>query len=50
VAGAKWLSSEVDKKLLKAAAATDTLSPDAPSAIMAASPVRALEIAQSLNH
>lgn len=50
VAGAKWLSSEVDKKLLKAAAATDTPSPDAPSAIMAASPARALEIAQSLNH
>lgn len=52
VAGAKWLSNEVDKKLLKAAAsaaAAGTPTPNAPSAIMAASPARALEIAQSLN-
>lgn len=53
VAGAKWLSNEVDKKLLKAAAsaaAAGTPLPNASSAIMAASPARALEIAQSLNH
>ncbi len=52
VAGAKWLSSEVDKKLLKAAAsaaAAGLPTADAPARIMAATPARALEIAQSLN-
>lgn len=53
VAGAKWLSNEVDKKLLKAAAsaaANGKPSADASIEMMAASPARALAIAQSLNH
>jgi uncharacterized membrane protein len=52
IAGAKWLSNEVDKKLLKAtavAAAAGTPSTDAAVRIMAASPAKALAIAQSLN-
>lgn len=53
VAGAKWLSNEVDKKLLKAAAsaaASGKPSPEAPAQMMAVSPANALKIAQSLNH
>jgi hypothetical protein len=53
VAGAKWLSNEVDKKLLKAAAsaaAAGQPSADAPAQMMAVSPANALKIAQSLNH
>lgn len=53
VAGAKWLSNEVDKKLLKAAAsaaASGNPSADAPAKMMAVSPAGALRIAQSLNH
>ena len=53
VAGAKWLSNEVDKKLLKAAAsaaANGKPSADASIEMMAATPARALNIAQSLNH
>jgi membrane associated rhomboid family serine protease len=52
VAGAKWLSNEVDKKLLKAAAAaavTGQPAADAPAKMMAGSPANALKIAQSLN-
>ena len=52
IAGAKWLSNEVDKKLLKAtavAAAAGTATPESPAAISAATPAKALEIAQSLN-
>lgn len=52
VGGAKWLSNEVDKKLLKAtaaAAAGSQPSSDGAANIMTASPARALEIAQSLN-
>ncbi len=53
VAGAKWLSNETDKKLLKAAAsaaAAGKPSADAPIKMMAATPAKALEIAQALNH
>ena len=52
VAGAKWLSNEVDKKLLKAAAsaaATAKPSTDAPTRMMIATPANALKIAQELN-
>ncbi len=53
VAGAKWLSNEVDKKLLKAAAASavaaNAPAADAPARIMIASPANALRIALSLN-
>lgn len=52
VAGAKWLSNEVDKKLLKAAAtaaAAREPTEGLPAQIMSATPARALEIAQSLN-
>lgn len=52
IAGAKWLSNEVDKKLLKAtagAAAAGHSSTDASIKIMTASPAKALAIAQSLN-
>jgi O-antigen/teichoic acid export membrane protein len=53
VAGAKWLSNEVDKKLLKAAAsaaAAGQPSAAAPAQMMAVSPANALRIAQSLNN
>lgn len=52
VAGAKWLSNEVDKKLLKAAAsaaATGKSSTDAPAKMMIATPANSLKIAQELN-
>jgi hypothetical protein len=51
IAGSKWLSNEVDKKLVKAAAATAAAagaSPGASAQIMAATPAKALEIAQAL--
>lgn len=51
IAGAKWLSNEVDKKLVKAAAATAAAagaSPSKSAEIMAATPAKALEIAQAL--
>ena len=53
VGGARWLSNEVDKKLLKSAAvaaAAGNPAPDAAIKMMAATPAKALEIAQSLNH
>jgi hypothetical protein len=52
IAGAKWLSNEVDKKLLKAAAsaaATGKPSADAPAKMMISSPADSLKIAQELN-
>jgi hypothetical protein len=52
VGGARWLSNEVDKKLLKSAAvaaAAGNPAPGAAIAMMAATPAGALEIAQSLN-
>lgn len=51
IGGARWLSNEVDKRLLKAAAgeaAQAKQSPDATRAMMAASPAQALEIAKSM--
>jgi hypothetical protein len=51
VAGAKWLTNEVDKKLLKAAASAAAAGqpvPDAARRIAFASPVDALRIAKSL--
>jgi hypothetical protein len=53
VAGAKWLSNEVDKKLLKAAVSAATSgkpTTGAPAQMMSATPANALKIAQSLNH
>ena len=50
-AGARWWSSEVDKKLLQTAtgkAAAAKASPDVVAKIMAASPQKAFDIASSL--
>jgi hypothetical protein len=51
VAGARWLSNEVDKKLLKAAAseaAGAKADDDKAKKILTASPAQALNIAKSL--
>jgi hypothetical protein len=50
IAGAKWLTNEVDKKLLRAAAseaASRQQQPDAARGIMLATPADALSIAQA---
>ena len=51
VAGARWITNEIDKKLLTAAASKAAAAPPAPEEarqIAAASPAKALEIAQKL--
>ena len=51
VAGARWITNEIDKKLLTAAASKAAAAPAAPEAarqIVAASPAKALAIAQQL--
>ncbi len=51
VGGAKWLSDEVDKRLLKAAAseaAKKEPSPEASTQILAASPAEALNVARRM--
>lgn len=52
IAGAKWLTNEVDKKLLRATAgamATARFSPDQTVQIMSSAPARALQIARELS-
>ena len=52
VGGARWLSNEVDKKLLKAtttAALTGTGSAETAAKVMTATPAQALKIVQALN-
>ena len=53
VSGARWLTNEVDKKLLKAtasAAVSAQAEPEAPVKIMTSSPAQALQYALKLNH
>jgi hypothetical protein len=52
ISGARWLTNEVDKKLLKATAsavASAKAAPETAVELMTARPARALEIAQRLN-